>query len=513
MHTINNDYLRMRNISKRFGKVQANSAVNFSVRKGEIHSLLGENGSGKTTLMNILAGIYAPDDGTIEINGREVKIHCPRDAIDLGIGMVHQHFKQVEVFSAAENIVGGLKQSFFVNQQKICHNIEILCKRYGLNINPRKLCYTMSVSERQTVEIMKALYRDAKLLILDEPTAVLTPQEIDNLFSILQGMRDEGNSIIIITHKMNEVMEISDRVTVLRKGESICTVNTDETCPQKLTEMMVGAKIDLDIPYIKISDERKKIKLEIRDVTVKGVGDKLKLNKINMGIKSHEIFGVAGIAGSGQKELCEVIAGLQTAENGSILLDGQELLNQKPSQQMRNGVSLGFIPEDRLGMGLAGGLSIEDNVVLKSYWTQKGPLMNKKTSEREAKEVVKDYCVSTSGTKQVIRTLSGGNIQKVLLGREIRQKPSCLIAAYPVRGLDIAASCFIYEELNKQKEEGVAVLLIGEDLDVLIGLCDRIAVIHDGYIMGIVDAKDTTKEELGGMMLGQEMESINAESC
>jgi ABC-type uncharacterized transport system ATPase subunit len=510
MHTSDTDYVRMLNISKRFGNVQANSAVNFSVRKGEIHALLGENGSGKSTLMNILDGIYAQDEGTIEIDGHEVKINSPADAIRLGIGMVHQHFKQVDVFTAAENIIGGLARPILLNQQKIYGKIQDLCEHYGLQLDPKKRCYTMSVSEKQTVEIVKVLYHGAKLLILDEPTAVLTPQETDNLFSILRGMRDKGCSIIIITHKLDEVMAISDRVTILRKGHSICTVNTAETSPQQLTEMMVGAKVDLDVPYVMIPEEQKEITLEIKDLTVKGTGDKPKLNQINLDINSHEIFGVAGIAGSGQKELCEAIAGLQLAE-GSILLNGQELLNQKPSQQMRKGVTLGFVPEDRLGMGLAGGLNIEDNAVLKSYWRQKGGIVNKKFSEHEANEIIDSYHVSTSGTKQVIRTLSGGNIQKVLLGREIMQKPSpsCLIVAYPVRGLDIAASRFVYEELNRQKEQGVAVLLIGEDLDVLIGLCDRIGVLHDGSLMGIVDAKKTTKEELGWMMLGQKMESIN----
>lgn len=514
MHTCDTDYVRMLNISKRFGDVEANAAVNFSVRKGEIHALLGENGSGKSTLMNILAGIYAQDEGTIEIDGQEVNINSPADAIHLGIGMVHQHFKQVDVFTAAENIIGGLARPLLLNQQKINRSIQALCEQYGLQLDPKKRCYAMSVSEKQTVEIVKVLYRGAKLLILDEPTAVLTPQETDNLFSILRSMRDKGCSIIIITHKLDEVMAISDRVTILRKGHCICTVDTAETSPQELTEMMVGEKVDLDIPYVMIPEEQKEIKLKIKDLTVKGAGGKPKLNRINLDIKSHEIFGIAGIAGSGQKELCEAIAGLQPAE-GSIVLDGQEILNQKPNQQMKKGVSLGFVPEDRLGMGLAGGLNIEDNAVLKSYWRQKGGIVNRKISEHEANEIIHSYHVSTPGTKQVIRTLSGGNIQKVLLGREIMQKPapSCLIVAYPVRGLDIAASRFVYEELNKQKEHGVAVLLIGEDLDVLIGICDRIGVLHGGELMGIVDAKSTTKEALGWMMLGQQMESIDDKSC
>lgn len=509
----NVDFVNMQNISKRFGSVKANAGINFSVREGEIHALLGENGSGKSTLMSILAGIYTQDEGTISLHGQPVQIKNPKDAIDLGIGMVHQHFKQVDVLTAAENIVGGLTKSFFVNQQKINRSVDDLCNRFGLCINSKMQCYKMSISEKQTVEIVKALYRGAKLLILDEPTAVLTPQEIDNLFSILRKLRDGGCAIIIITHKMNEVMDISDRVTVLRKGEFIGTVNTAETCPQQLTEMMVGAVIDLDIPYSKIDDDKKVVKLEVKGLTVQGSGDRPRVDNIDLALKSHEIFGIAGIAGSGQKELCEAIAGLQPCDKGSVWLDGQEITGMKPSEMLKNGISLGFVPEDRLGTGLAGGLSIEENVVLKSYWSQKGALMDKKANKQVAKEIVEAYGVSTPSTEQMIRTLSGGNIQKVLLGREIRQNPSCLIVAYPVRGLDIAASCFIYDELNKQKEQGVAILLIGEDLDVLIGLCDRIGVVHDGRLMGVVDAKNCSKDELGWMMVGQDLESIHVKNC
>ncbi len=507
------DYVVMQNICKAFGKVTANHGVNFSVKKGEIHALLGENGSGKSTLMNILAGIYAQDSGTITINGKYVDINCPKDAIDLGIGMVHQHFKQVDVFTAAENIIGGHSRSLFIKKNKNCQKIETLCARFGFNLDPRKMTYRMSVSEKQTVEIVKALFRGATVLILDEPTAVLTPQETTTLFETLRNMRDESCSIIIITHKLNEVMDISDRVTVLRKGESLCTLNTVETTPEQLTELMVGHAVNLHIPFRKINEDKKAVKLEIQNLTVKAPDGKIKLDNISFSIKSHEIFGIAGIAGSGQKELCEAIAGLQTADAGRILLEGKELISLNPSERLGKGISIGFIPEDRLGMGLAGGLTIEENIVLKSYQAQKSFFMDHRASRKAAELLIEEYQVSASNTKQTVRSLSGGNIQKVLLGREISQNPTLLIAAYPVRGLDIAASHFIYNELNKQKERGVAILLIGEDLDVLTSLCDRIGVLHEGRLMGIIDAKSRTKEEIGWMMLGQKAEEHHAKSC
>jgi simple sugar transport system ATP-binding protein len=506
----NLDYVRMQDITKSFGTVQANNTVDFSVCKGEIHAILGENGSGKSTLMNVLSGIYVPDSGSITIGGRHVKIRSPKEAIDLGIGMIHQHFKLVEVLSAAQNIIGGRPGGFFIQKKSVHNEIKALCARYGFHIDPDKMTYTMSIGEKQTVEILKALYRGANVLILDEPTAVLTPQETDKLFSILRNMRDEGCAIIIITHKLSEVMEISDRVTVLCKGKSVVTVNTAETTPAELTEKMVGHAIDLNIVRAAIKDGTQQTMVEIRDLTVCGDDGHLRLDHVNFSMNSYEVFGIAGIAGSGQKELCEAITGLQSAVCGSIRFNGHELLGMKPREIIRRGVSMSFVPEDRLGMGLVGGLSIEDNVVLKSYRSCKGIFMDRRYSRAKAKQIVKDYNVSTPGIHQVVQRLSGGNIQKVLLGREIDQNPAFLITAYPVRGLDIGASYFIYDRLNEQKQKGVAVLFIGEDLDVLMALCDRIGVLHGGRMMGVVDAKTTTKEQLGLMMMGREKGDLNA---
>ena len=494
-------YIKLTNICKRFGSVQANKDVCLEVDKGEILALLGENGSGKSTLVNMLSGIYTPDSGEIEIGGKKVVFHSPKDAIKAGIGMIHQHFKLIDVLTAGENIVIGQEQGLSLSQKKTADRILELSKKYGIAIDPYKKVYNMSVSEKQTVEIMKILYRGADVLILDEPTAVLTPQEIKGLFAILREMKEQGCCIIIITHKLAEVMEISDRVTVLRKGESITTAVTADSTPQQLTEMMVGSSVSLDIecPKEKLSE---KPVLSVSGLEKKSVEGVPLLNGMSFDLYGGEILGVAGIAGSGQKELCEIIAGLMKADGGSVKFGNDEILGLSPRAILRHGISMSFIPEDRLGMGLVAGMSVMNNVILKSYNRNRGPFLDRKFSKTLAEQIVRDFDISTPSVYHEVKKLSGGNIQKVLLGREIWLAPKVLITAYPVRGLDIGASYNIYHVLNEQKKKGVAVLFIGEDLDVLKSISDRLMVIHDGEVVDIVDPRTVTKEDIGMMMLG-----------
>ena len=498
-----NAAIELKNISKSFGSIIANKDVCLTVNRGEILSILGENGSGKTTLMNMIAGIYYPDHGQIFIDGKEVVIRSPKDALDYKIGMVHQHFKLVDVFSATENIILGLDEGKF-NVKKSAERIKKISEQYGFDIDPNKKIYEMSVSEKQTVEIIKVLYRGADILILDEPTAVLTPQETLKLFDVLRRMRDDGKAIIIITHKLHEVLSLSDRVSVLRKGEYIGTVNTAETNESELTEMMVGKKISLNIDR---SDPVDPVdRLIVKDIScINRDGVKL-LDDISFTARSGEILGIAGIAGSGQRELLESIAGLQHLNSGEIMYNnpktgGRDNLRDKTPMQIRElGVRLSFVPEDRLGMGLVGNMDIIDNMMLRSYRKGKGAFLERKKPKTLAEKVISDLEVVTPSANTPVRRLSGGNVQKVLVGREIASSPTVFMAAYPVRGLDINSSYLIYNLLNEQKEKGVAVIFVGEDLDVLLELCDRILVINSGKITGLVDARTSTKEELGLLM-------------
>ena len=492
--------IEMREITKTFGKVVANNRVNLNLRQGEILALLGENGSGKTTLMNMLSGIYQPDAGAILVDGKPVAIESPEDAKRLGIGMVHQHFKLVDVFSAADNIWMGKEKAGLTLKKNRYEEIETMAKKFGFDIDPRKQVRNMAVSEKQTLEIIKVLYYGAKVIILDEPTAVLTVQEIEKLFNVLRRMKEEGHSIIIITHKLNEVMDISDRVAILRKGEYITTVNTAETSEQELTEWMVGRKIDLNIDRPVV--EKTRPLLEIRDVTVKNDEGALAIKNVSFYIRGGEILGVAGIAGCGQKELCEAIAGLRPIQSGKMIHKGENIVGLPPKAILDKGISMSFIPEDRLGMGLAPSMSITNNMILKKYSDSKGPFVDRKTGRKEAEEVIRDLAVVTPSADTPVRRLSGGNVQKVLLGREIKAGPNVIITAYPVRGLDINSSYTIYNILNQQKQAGVGVLFVGEDLDVMLALCDKIMVLCHGEVMGVVHAHKTTKEELGLMMTG-----------
>ena len=492
--------IEMRGITKRFGPVVANNGIDLQVRPGEILALLGENGSGKTTLMNMLSGIYQPDSGEILVDGKKASITSPEDSKKLGIGMVHQHFKLVDVFSAADNIWMGKDKPGFGLRKNRFDQIGQIAQKFGFELDPRKTVYNMSVSEKQTLEIVKVLYYGAKIIILDEPTAVLTVQEIRKLFDVLRRMKEEGHAIIIITHKLNEVKEISDRVAILRKGEYITTVDTASTTEQELTEWMVGHKIDLNIDRPVV--EKTRPLLEVRDLSIRSDEGALAINDVNFYIRGGEILGVAGIAGCGQKELCEAIAGLRPIEKGQMIHKGENIVGLPPKAILEKGISMSFIPEDRLGMGLAPSLSITDNMILKNYADSKGPFVDRKSGRAAAEQVIQDLEVVTPSTETPVRRLSGGNVQKVLLGREIKAGPNVIVTAYPVRGLDINSSYTIYNILNKQKQEGVGILFVGEDLDVMMALCDKIMVLCHGKVMGVVHAHKTTKEELGLMMTG-----------
>ena len=546
----------MRNISKRFGTVLANDNVSLDIRRGEILALLGENGSGKTTLMNMLSGIYFPDSGEIRVNGKPAVIASPRDAFDLGIGMIHQHFKLVDVLTAAENIVLGLEGKLDI--KAAFKKIREICDAYGFEVDPGQKIYDMSVSQKQTVEIVKVLYRGADILILDEPTAVLTPQETDKLFSVLRNMRSAGKAVVIITHKMNEVEALSDRVAVLRGGRYVGSMLTKDTNAQEMTNMMVGHTVILNIEHPEPVDPQ--TRLEIKHLTVRNEEGLLKLDDVSFTVNSGEILGIAGISGAGQKELLEAISGLQPMERGDIIFHNpkkdqpvtffhksmkrvkelgaqgafhdrkdravsfngmktgairkwvesgdvlfreDEIINLKhktPLEIRELGVRLSFVPEDRLGMGLVGSMGITDNMMLRTYRKGRYGFLDRKKPKSQADQIIKELEISTPGTNTPVRKLSGGNVQKVLVGREIAFTPKVLMAAYPVRGLDINSSYTIYHLLNRQKQKGVAVIYVGEDLDVLLELADRILVLCGGKVSGIVSGRGADKRQIGMMM-------------
>ncbi len=496
-----NAAVKMRNITKTFGSVVANDKVWLDIYRGEILALLGENGSGKTTLMNMLSGIYFPDEGQIFIDDQEVVIRSPKDAFDHGIGMIHQHFKLVDVLTAVENIVLGLPGKLDLKQA--AEKVKALCDAYGFEVDPWQKIYNMSVSQKQTVEIIKVLYRGADILILDEPTAVLTPQETDKLFTVLRNMRDDGKAIVIITHKMNEVEELSDRVAILRHGQFVGDMPTAQSNAREMTNMLVGHPVSLSIHRPEPRDPKPRIRVE--HLTVRDIDGVVKLDDVSFTANSGEVLGVAGISGCGQKELLEAIAGLQPVERGSITYledDGREepLLGKDPLSIAAMGVSLSFVPEDRLGMGLVGNMDISSNMMLRSYRRGKGLFLDRKSPRKLAESVVSELEVSTPNLTTPVRRLSGGNVQKVLVGREIASAPTVLLTAYAVRGLDIHSSYTIYDLINRQKERGVAVVYVGEDLDVLLELSDRILVLCGGKVSGIVEGRRAKKREVGLMM-------------
>ena len=495
--------VQMRNITKSFGSVLANDRVWLDIYRGEILALLGENGSGKTTLMNMLSGIYFPDEGQIYIDGREAVIRSPKDAFDYGIGMIHQHFKLVDVLTAAENIVLGLKEPGRLNMEAVAKKVKEICDAYGFEVDPYQKIYDMSVSQKQTVEIVKVLYRGADILILDEPTAVLTPQETDKLFAVLRNMRDAGKAIVIITHKMHEVEDLSDRVAILRRGQFTGDMLTKKTNAQEMTNMMVGHAVELNIDRPEPVDPKPRI--EVKNLTVRNAEGIVKLDNVSFTANTGEILGIAGISGCGQKELLEAIAGLQPAESGSIRYiedDGSrdELIGKDPLKIASMGVTLSFVPEDRLGMGLVGSMDLTDNMMLRSFRKGRSLFTDRKSPRKLAEQVVQELEVNTPSISTPVRRLSGGNVQKVLVGREISFAPTVLLTAYAVRGLDINSSYTIYDLINRQKKAGVAVVYVGEDLDVLLELCDRILVLCGGKVSGIVDGRTADKRQVGLMM-------------
>jgi simple sugar transport system ATP-binding protein len=497
--------VEMKNITKSFGSVRANHDVNLDIRKGEILSLLGENGSGKTTLMNMLSGIYYPDSGEIYINGELAKISSPKDAFAYGIGMIHQHFKLVDLFTATENVVLGLEEKGRLDRKAVAKKIQEICDKYGFDLDPQQKVYNMSVSQKQTLEIIKVLYRGADILILDEPTAVLTPQETEKLFQIIRNMRENGKAIVIITHKLHEVLSVSDRVSVLRKGEYVGTVETKDATENSLTEMMVGKKVELNIERPEPVHPVKR--LEVKHISCFNKDGIKALDDVNFEVYSGEILGIAGISGCGQKELLEAIAGLQHVEEGGSILyyepdtgEEREFVGENPRKIKEKGISLSFVPEDRLGMGLVGSMGMTGNMMLKDYNKGRQFFLNKKDSKEMAEEIKEKLEVVTPDIETPVKNLSGGNVQKVLVGREIGSNPTVLMTAYAVRGLDINTSYTIYQLLNEQKKKGVAVIYVGEDLDVLLELSDRILVLCGGKVNGILDGRKATKEEVGLLM-------------
>lgn len=499
---MNDVAISFKGVTKTFGEVVANKDVTFDIYQGEILSLLGENGSGKTTLMNMLSGIYYPDSGKISIHGKDVVIRSPRDAFELGIGMVHQHFKLIDVLTTTENIVLGLEGK--LNLKEAETKIKEICDKYGFEIDPHKKIYNMSVSEKQTVEIVKVLYRGVDILILDEPTAVLTPQETEKLFKVMRNMKEDGKSIIIITHKLHEVKAISDRVAILRKGEFIDDMITSESDEQQMTDMMVGRSVSLNI-------ERKtpvnvKPRIVVDGLSVKDSEGVYKLKDVTFTANAGEVLGIAGISGCGQKELLEAIAGLQKIESGDIYYarHGKNLINlvgRNPRDISDLGVALSFVPEDRLGMGLVGNMNLAENMMLRSFRNGKSKFfVDRKKPRKLAEEVVDELEVVTPSIDTPVRRLSGGNVQKILVGREIASNPKVFMTAYAVRGLDINSSYTIYDLINKQKENGTAVIFVGEDLDVLLEISDRILVLCSGEVSGIVDGRTADKNTVGMLM-------------
>ena len=496
--------VRLQHVTKTFGPVVANKDVSLGVRRGEILALLGENGSGKTTLMNMIAGIYYPDEGEIYVGDKAVTIRSPRDALDLGIGMIHQHFKLVDVFTAAENIALSMGSGKF-DLKKVHEKARAICEKYQFALDLDQKVYEMSVSQKQTLEIVKVLYRGADILILDEPTAVLTPQETERLFTVIRNMKADGKAVIIITHKLHEVLAISDRVAILRKGEYVGDIATKDADEATLTAMMVGEKVELNIERPEPVNPVKR--LDIQHLTVRSADGITVLDDACFDVYGGEILGIAGISGNGQKELLEAIAGLQPTQRGASVEyyapDASapvQLIGKSPKAIREAGIHLSFVPEDRLGMGLVGSMGMTDNMMLKSYGKGHSPIVDRKAPHDLAEAIKKELNVVTPDLNTPVSRLSGGNVQKVLVGRELAADPIVLMTAYAVRGLDINTSYTIYHLLNEQKKKGVAVIYVGEDLDVLLELCDRIVVLCGGKVNGILDGRKTTKEEVGNRM-------------
>ncbi|WP_304415529.1 ABC transporter ATP-binding protein [Brevibacillus aydinogluensis] len=493
----------MRGITKRFPGIVANDNINLVVKKGEIHALLGENGAGKSTLMNILFGLYQPDEGEILINGKPVNITSPNVANDLGIGMVHQHFMLVETFTVTENIVLGNepKNGLKIDIRRAEKEVEELSRKYGLKVDPTAKIADISVGMQQRVEILKTLYRGADILIFDEPTAVLTPQEIQELIEIMHNLVKEGKTIILITHKLKEIMAVCDAVTIIRRGKVIDSVAVKDTNPDELAAKMVGREVTFKVD--KKPPQPKEVILSVENVTAMGNRGVNALNGISFEVRAGEILGIAGVDGNGQSELIEVLTGLRKASGGRVLLKGQEITNRLPREISEAGLS--HIPEDRHKRGLVLDFTMSENMVLETYFHprfNKNGFLDYAAIDKHASKLIEEFDVRTPSIHTKARALSGGNQQKAIIAREVDKDPDLLIAAQPTRGLDVGAIEFIHKRLVEQRDKGKAVLLISLELDEVINVSDRIAVIYEGQIVGIVDAKSTTEQELGLMMSG-----------
>ena len=500
----------MKNVTKTFGSVVANEKVDLDIYKGEILALLGENGSGKTTLMNMLAGIYYPDEGQIFINGKEEVIKTPKDALNLGIGMVHQHFKLIDVLTATENIILGLEGK--LNIKEASKKIEAICEKYGFEVDPKQKIYDMSVSQKQTVEIVKVLYRGADILILDEPTAVLTPQEIDELMQIMKNLAAEGKSILFISHKLAEIMAVADRCTVLRKGKYIGTVNTKDTTPAELSAMMVGRNVNFHVE--KKPAEPGDVVLEVKNMTMASkVHKNNAVKNVSFQVRRGEIVCIAGIDGNGQTELVYGLTGLEPLVSGELFLCGQDITHT--SIRKRSTMGMSHIPEDRHKHGLVLDYSLEDNMVLQRYFepefTDKAGFLRRKNIRGYAERLIEQYDVrSGQGPVTIARSMSGGNQQKAIVAREIDKDPELLVAVQPTRGLDVGAIEYIHRQLVAQRDEGKAVLLVSLELDEVMDVPDRILVMYEGEIVGELDPKTTTQEELGLYMAGAKRDEVKA---
>jgi general nucleoside transport system ATP-binding protein len=505
--------IEMLNIRKEFPGIVANDNITLQLKKGEIHALLGENGAGKSTLMNVLFGLYQPEKGEIRVNGKPVSITNPNIANDLGIGMVHQHFMLVDTFTVTENIILGKETTTAgrIDIKKAEQEVREISERYGLSVDPQAKISDISVGMQQRVEILKTLYRGAEILIFDEPTAVLTPQEIGELIQIFRTLIKEGKSIILITHKLKEIMEVCDRVTVIRKGVGIGTVNVSETDPNALASLMVGREVTFKTE--KKAAKPKEVAFEINGLTVKDSRGVPVVNNLNLKIKAGEIVGIAGVDGNGQSELIEAITGLRKAEGGTISLNGKDIRNLSPRKITESGI--GHIPQDRHKHGLVLDFPIGDNIVLQTYYKKpfsKYGVLNFKEIYDKARKLIKEYDVRTPTEYTEARALSGGNQQKAIIGREIDRDPDLLIAAQPTRGLDVGAIEFIHKRLIEQRDNGKAVLLISFELDEIMNVSDRIAVIYEGEIVAVVDPAETTEQELGLLMAGSKRKEAGEKS-
>lgn len=505
--------IEMIGITKKFGEFKANDNIHLDVKKGEIHALLGENGAGKSTLMNMLSGILTPTSGQIRVNGQDVSISSPNVANDLGIGMVHQHFMLVEKFSVTENIVLGKEEHRFgfMDKDTAIKQVKELSDRYGLSVDPKKLVENITVGMQQRVEILKTLYRGADILIFDEPTGVLTPQEIQELMSIMRKLVSEGKSIILITHKLDEIKQVADRCTVIRRGKSINTVNVKETSQQELADMMVGRSVSFKVD--KKPAEPKEAVLKVENLTVKESRGYDAVKNVSLEVKAGEVLGIAGVDGNGQSQLISAMTGLMKSSSGKITLNGKDITNKKPRTITESG--LGHIPEDRHKFGLVLPMTLEENIALQTYYQKpfsNHGFLNYKEIKSYAKKLIEEFDVRTPSEVHTASSLSGGNQQKAIIAREIARDPDLLIAAQPTRGLDVGAIEYIHKRLVEQRDKGRAVLLMSYELDEIINVSDRIAVMYDGRIIAVVDAKETTEQELGLLMAGVDKNKASAET-